>query len=73
MSQQRLQQEIVRLREQLQRCESRVRLAQHAINVFRQRFMPLAMSLPMLDTAEVLGQLTRIETVLAGGEEVPRG
>jgi hypothetical protein len=56
------------LRQELQRCQSRIRLAQQALAVFRERFIPLAMGLPIIDVTELLSYLERAENLLAGVE-----
>jgi hypothetical protein len=56
------------LRQELQQCQSRIRLALDALAVFRQGFMDLALHLPMLNAAELLARLDRIEIIL-GREE----
>jgi hypothetical protein len=66
-----LEQSLMELRNRLQLRESRIRLAQAALDALRQRLMALSMTLPIADMAEVLEPLTRIENVLAGGEGQP--
>jgi hypothetical protein len=68
---QELEQRLTELRERLQTCESRIRLAQQALQGLRQRIMTLAITVPISEMAEVLEQLARIENVLAGREVRP--
>jgi hypothetical protein len=68
MNARRLQDEIVSLRHRVQTCESRTRLAQQALDALRQRLMAASMTLPIVDMAEVLEQMTRIENLLSDGE-----
>jgi len=61
------------LRGDLQQCQSRVRLAQAALAEFRERFVPAAMSMSILDATELLSYLERAENPLAGTGEVDHG
>jgi hypothetical protein len=56
------------LRQELQRCQSRIRLDQQSLAAFRECFIPLAMSLPIIDVTELLSYLGRAENPLAGVE-----
>jgi hypothetical protein len=58
----------VALRNRVQLLESRIRLAQAALADFRERFIPLTMSLPIIDVTELLSYLERAENLLAGVE-----
>jgi hypothetical protein len=58
----------VALRNRVQLLESRIRLAQAALADFRERFIPLAMGLPIIDVTELLSYLERAENLLAGVE-----
>jgi hypothetical protein len=56
------------LRQELQRCQCRIRLAQAALAAFRERFIPMAMGLPIIDVTELLSYLERAENLLASAE-----
>jgi hypothetical protein len=56
------------IRQALQRCQSYNRMAQKELAEFRERFIPLAMEIPIQEVAELLYYLERAETILAGGE-----
>ena len=58
----------VALRNRVQLLESRIRLAQAALAAFRERFIPMAMGLPIIDVTELLSYLERAENLLAGVE-----
>jgi hypothetical protein len=57
-----------RLRERLQACESRTRLALQAIDAYATLLAQLMLALPIHDAAEVLTRLDAICTVLSDGE-----
>jgi hypothetical protein len=52
----------------VQLLESRIRLAQAALADFRERFVPMAMSMPIIDVIELLSYIERAENLLAGVE-----
>ena len=52
----------------MQLLESRIRLAQAALADFRERFVPMAMAMPIIDVTELLSYLERAENLLAGVE-----
>ena len=56
------------LRADLQRCQSSNRLAQQALAEFRERFIPMAMAIPINEVAELMFYLERAETLLSSGE-----
>jgi hypothetical protein len=56
------------LRSCVQLLESRIRLAQQALEQFRTKFIPLAMSMPIIEVTELLSCLERAENLLAGVE-----
>jgi hypothetical protein len=58
----------VSLRNRVQLLESRIRLAQAALADFRERFVPMAMSMPIIDVIELLSYIERAENLLAGVE-----
>jgi hypothetical protein len=58
----------VALRNRVQILESRIRLAQAALADFRERFILLAMGLPIIDVTELLSYLERAENLIAGVE-----
>jgi hypothetical protein len=58
----------VSLRNRVQVLESRIRLAQAALADFRERFVPMAMAMPIIDVTELLSYLERAENLLAGVE-----
>jgi hypothetical protein len=57
------------LRAELQACQSKCRLALLALGTFRERFVPLALYMPISDAAELLVLLERAENLLDGIEE----
>jgi hypothetical protein len=59
-----------RLRERLQACQSRTRLALQAVDAYAAFLgqLLLAQPIPIHDAAEVLSRLDRIRTVLADKE-----
>jgi hypothetical protein len=58
----------VALRNRVQLLGSSIRLAQAALADFRERFVPMAMSMPVIDVTELLSYLERAENLLAGVE-----
>jgi hypothetical protein len=56
------------LRQDLQRCQSRIRLAHIAIEAFRHDFMPVALNLPINLGTDLLAKLAHVSDVLAGEE-----
>jgi hypothetical protein len=60
------------IRLDLQRCQSRLRLARLALGAFRQGFLGLAMDMPIVEVAPIIAQLDRIDIILGGDEEGPR-
>jgi hypothetical protein len=58
----------VALRNRVQLLESRIRLAQAVLADFRERFVPMTMSMPIIDVTELLSYLERAENLLAGME-----
>lgn len=59
------------LRLALQRCQSRVRRALRALDMYQSRLARIAGLLPIAAAAELTARLDRIRTLLA--EEVDRG
>ena len=57
------------LRQELQRCQSRIRLAQAALTEFREHFIPMAMAIPINEVAELMFYLERAETLLSSTGE----
>jgi hypothetical protein len=47
------------LRQELQRCQSRIRLAQQALAEFREHFIPAAMAMPIQEVTLLLYYLER--------------
>jgi hypothetical protein len=64
--------ENTRLREKLQACESRQRMAARALDGARESLVHVLMSAPIVDAAPVLARLDRIITLLSGEDEVRR-
>jgi hypothetical protein len=56
------------LRNRLQACESRVRLAIQALDAYAAYLRQLMLALPIHDAAEVLSRLDRIRTLLSDEE-----
>jgi hypothetical protein len=59
------------LRADLQRCQSRIRLAQMALETFRRDFMSVALGLPIDIASELIAKLSHVADVLAGEEVQP--
>jgi len=56
------------LRSRVQLLESRIRLAQAALEEFRTKFIPAAMAMPINEITELMYYLERAETCLASVE-----
>ena len=56
------------LRQELQQCQHRARMALETLDSFQVRFIAVAASLSIVDFAELVGRIKSIRTLLAGGE-----
>jgi hypothetical protein len=58
------------LRIQLQGCQSRIRLAIQALDLYQGRLLHLSGPLPIVDAAELITSVASIRELLSDGEEV---
>jgi hypothetical protein len=64
---------IVRLRHELQTCESTQRQAWRALGTFQEHLIAAGQETPILHLAELAGEISAIRLVLDGAGEVDHG